>query len=115
MTVAEYYEQAPAAAKDQLQKLRQLILGELEQPEEVISYQIPHFVCQGKRVVAIGGFRQHVSLFPYGAKFIKKYAKELSGYKTSAGTIQFPLARELPEDLIKKIVKDRLAELLNET
>ena len=111
MTISEYYNQVPDEATAQLQNLRNLILKELDNPEEIISYQIPHFVAQGKRVVAIAGWKRHVALYPYGEKFIKKYAKELAGYKTAKGTIQFPLDQKLPEDLIRKIVKDRLAEL----
>jgi uncharacterized protein YdhG (YjbR/CyaY superfamily) len=41
---------------------------------------------------------------------IEKFAKELKGYKTSKGTIQFPSDQPLPDALLKKIVKQRVKE-----
>jgi uncharacterized protein YdhG (YjbR/CyaY superfamily) len=38
------------------------------------------------------------------------FAKELKGYKTSRGTIQFPSDKPLPDTLLKKIVKQRVKE-----
>ncbi|MHB8511804.1 MAG: iron chaperone [Actinomycetota bacterium] len=64
LTVEEYYERASAESKKQLLALRSIIQKLLRGSEEVISYQIPTFVLQGKKVVGIAAFKHHVSLFP---------------------------------------------------
>jgi uncharacterized protein YdhG (YjbR/CyaY superfamily) len=59
--------------------------------------------------VWFAAFSNHCSLFP-GASVIKAFANELKGYKTSKGTIHFPVDKALSAALVKKMVKARLAE-----
>jgi uncharacterized protein YdhG (YjbR/CyaY superfamily) len=60
--------------------------------------------------VYIGSFKNHVSLFGAGSKLFEQYRKELENYKTSKGTIQFPLDQPLPKELIEALVRDRITE-----
>lgn len=75
---------------------------------EAISYGMPAFKYKGT-LVWFAAFSNHCSLFP-GASVIKAFTNELEGYKTSKGTIQFPVDKPLPGALVKKMVKARLAE-----
>ena len=75
---------------------------------EIISYQIPAFARDGV-IVWYAAFADHVSVFPRGS-VLTKFKDELTGFKTSKGTVQFPLDKPLPVALIKRIVKARLAE-----
>jgi uncharacterized protein YdhG (YjbR/CyaY superfamily) len=60
-------------------------------------------------LVAFAAFKDHCSLFP-GAKAVATYKDELKSYKTSKGTIRFPIGKPLPVTLVKKLVKARIAE-----
>ena len=75
---------------------------------EVISYQIPTFRYKGA-LFAYAAFSDHCSLFPMGSAAIEAFAEELKGYRTSKGTIHFPLDRPFPAPLLKKMVKARIA------
>jgi uncharacterized protein YdhG (YjbR/CyaY superfamily) len=44
---------------------------------------------------------------PFG---ISAFKKEISGYKHAVGSVQFPLDKPIPYELISKIVKFRVGE-----
>jgi uncharacterized protein YdhG (YjbR/CyaY superfamily) len=75
---------------------------------EIISYRMPAFRGNGV-LVWYAAFTDHSSLFP-GAAVLEQFKDELTGFKTSKGTVQFPLDRPLPVALIKRIAKARVAE-----
>jgi len=59
--------------------------------------------------VWFAAFSNHCSLFPTGA-VIEAFKKELKGFSTSKGTIQFSTDKPLPIALVKKLVKARVAQ-----
>lgn len=79
--------------------------------EEKISYQIPTFYLNGN-LIHFAGYKNHIGFYPTSSG-IKAFKKELSKYKNSKGSVQFPLDEKLPLALIKKIVKYRVKENLN--
>jgi uncharacterized protein YdhG (YjbR/CyaY superfamily) len=108
-TVDEYFVHVPEPGRSVLTKLRATIRSVLPRDAtEIISYQIPAFARDGV-IVWYAAFADHVSVFPRGS-VLTKFKDELTGFKTSKGTVQFPLDKPLPVALIKRIVKARLAE-----
>jgi len=75
----------------------------------VISYGIPMFKYNGM-LVGYAAFKNHCSLFPTGSGVIEEFAKELKGYATSRGAIQFPSDQALPDALGRKVVRVRVRE-----
>ena len=108
-TTDEYIDAFPESVQVILRKIRQVIQNTAPNATETISYGIPTFKLNGKNLVHFGGFKDHVSFFPTSSP-IPMFTKELKDYKTSKGTIQFPLDKPIPYDLIKKITKYRLKE-----
>ncbi len=109
-TVDEYIAAASPNVKEHLERLRMAVLQAAPQAQEGISYEMPVYKLNGV-LVYFGGFTKHVSLFP-GPDAIAAFKDELTEYKTSNGTIQFPLNKPIPVMLVKKIVKFRLKENL---
>jgi uncharacterized protein YdhG (YjbR/CyaY superfamily) len=99
-------------AQTLLNKLREVIQSSAPKAEEVIKYGIPTYTLNGKSLVHFSGFKKHIGFFPTPSA-ITEFKNELSSYKLSKGTIQFPLDKPLPITLIKKIVKFRLKEVLS--
>jgi uncharacterized protein YdhG (YjbR/CyaY superfamily) len=107
-SVDEYLAALPEDARATLEKIRKAVKAAAPKAEEVISYQMPMYKQNGM-LVGFAAFKDHCSLFP-GAKPLVTYKDELKAYKTSKGTIQFPIGKPLPAALVKKLVKTRLAE-----
>ena len=99
----------PKDAQIVLNQLRQTIKKAAPDATETISYGIPTFKLGGKNLVHFAAFKNHYSFFPTSSG-IEAFKKELKEYKTSKGTVQFPLNRPLPLDLITKIVEYRIEE-----
>jgi uncharacterized protein YdhG (YjbR/CyaY superfamily) len=109
-TVDEYIAGTPEPARSTLKHIRAVIKSVVpKETTEVISYRIPMFKYNGL-LVGYAAFAKHCSLFPTGSGVIEQFAKELKGYRTSRGTIQFPSDKPLPDALLKKIVKQRIKE-----
>ena len=107
--VDEYVAGVPEPARSTLNKIRAAIRSAVP-PEatETISYRIPAFKYKGV-LVWFAAFSNHCSLFPT-ASVIAAFKKELRGFSTSKGTIQFPTDKPLPTALVKKLVKARVAQ-----
>jgi len=62
-------------------------------------------------LVYYAAYKHHIGLYPTSSP-MKAFKKELAGYKTSKGAIQFPIEKKIPKTLVKNIVKFRLKENL---
>ena len=105
-TYEEYCLDFPEETQIILENLKNFIQNLLPKSELCINYGIPTFKMKGKNVIHFGGFRYHIGLYP-GSEAIEIFAEKLKKYKTSKGTVQFPLTEELPFDLIQEIVEFR--------
>lgn len=77
---------------------------------EKIAYGMPTFTYP-RNLVHFAGYKNHIGFYP-SPSGIRAFAEELSGFVTSKGAIQFPLDREIPEALVRKIVVFRMEEEL---
>ena len=72
---------------------------------------MPTFKLNGTYLIYFAGYKNHIGIYPVPNN--KEFEEDFSSYKTSGkGTIQFPLDKPIPTDLIKKIVEFRVAENL---
>jgi uncharacterized protein YdhG (YjbR/CyaY superfamily) len=108
-TVDEYLTSIPEPARSTLVKVRAAIRAAVPPgTTEGISYRMPVFRYKGT-LLWFAAFSDHCSLFP-GASVIAACKKELEGFRTSKGTIQFPKDKPLSAALVKKLVKAGVAQ-----
>lgn len=109
--VDEYIDSFPRNVQVILDELRKTIKDAAPEAQEIISYQMPAFKLNGI-LVWFGAFKNHVSLYPK-VSAINVFKKQLASYKIGKGTIQFPLDKPIPFDLVSEIVRFRVKENLS--
>ncbi|HMT07101.1 MAG TPA: DUF1801 domain-containing protein [Pyrinomonadaceae bacterium] len=108
--VDAYIAEFPPETASKLSELRALIKKIAPNAEELINYAIPSHKLNGN-LVHFAGYKNHVGFYP-GAGGIAEFAVELTKYKTSKGSVQFPLDEKLPIGMISRIVKFRIKQNL---
>lgn len=108
--VDAYIDQFPQHVQELLQKLREIVRENAPEAVESISYGMPAYKLNKKPLVYFAAYEKHIGLYatPTGHE---AFAKELVGYKQGKGSVQFPVDREMPWDLIERIVRFRVSEL----
>ena len=107
-TIDQYIAQFPEDVQQILVKIRALIKEITPEAVEKISYQMPGFYLNGM-LVWFAGYKNHIGFYPTGSG-IEAFKADISAYKCSKGAVQFPLDKPIPYELIRKMVKFRIAE-----
>ncbi|KOR89200.1 iron chaperone [Paenibacillus solani] len=107
-SIDHYISTFPADIQEILESIRRVIREAAPEANEKIGYQMPTYWQQGN-VVHFAAFKNHIGFYP-APSGISEFEQELAPYITGKGTIQFPLGKPIPYDLITKIVKFRVGE-----
>lgn len=108
-SVEEYIAGFPEDVQIKLQQVRKTILQIAPLADEVISYNMPAYKLDGKPLVYFAGYKNHIGFYatPTGHE---AFAQELALFKQGKGSVQFPLDKPLPLNLIARITRFRVDE-----
>jgi uncharacterized protein YdhG (YjbR/CyaY superfamily) len=106
--IEEYINNCEASHQIKLKQIYAIIKEIVPEAEETLSYSIPTFRLEGN-LVHFADNKKHLGFYP-SPSGIEKFKSELKDYKYSKGAIQFSYDKELPIELIKKIVEYRVKE-----
>ena len=109
VSIDEYIMEFPPETQAVLEEMRALIRATAPGATELMSYAIPTFDLNGKHLVHFAGYAKHVGFYP-GASGVAAFREDLKVFKSSKGSVQFPLGSPLPADLIRRIVAFRVEE-----
>lgn len=107
-TIDEYIDAQPANIKKLLKQMRTTIRKAAPEAEEAIKYGIPTFVQNGN-IVHFAGYQNHIGFYP-APMGIEAFQRETAQYESGKGTLQFPIDRPLPLDMVARIVKFRVEQ-----
>ena len=99
----------PTEVQEQLNIIRRLVFELAPQVTERICWGMPSYSLNGKFLVHFAGFKKHIGFY-ISLEELTPFKEKLTAYKTSKGTIQFPLNKPLPVDLIREIIGFQAAQ-----
>lgn len=102
-TVGEYISTFPPNVRVVLENVRQAIRKAAPDANETMSYGIPTFDLNGKHLVFFAGWKRHISVYPLPAGD-EAFQQRIAQYKRVKSTVQFPLEKPIPYDLVGEIV-----------
>ncbi|TDQ18425.1 uncharacterized protein YdhG (YjbR/CyaY superfamily) [Algoriphagus boseongensis] len=107
-SVEEYLSWYKSPIREKLDQMREILRKALPEAKEVISYHMPAYRTT-EVLVYFAGAKNHLGFYPTNSG-VEEFKKELAGYVTSKGAIQFPYDQPLPEELIIHIALFRKEE-----
>jgi uncharacterized protein YdhG (YjbR/CyaY superfamily) len=108
-TVDEYLAGVDPAFRPLLRSVRCTIRSAAPRAAESITYGIPTFKQDGKRLAYFSAATSHCAVHMVGPAHLGEARRR--GFKVGRSSIQFTPEKPMPEDLLERIVKARLAEI----
>jgi uncharacterized protein YdhG (YjbR/CyaY superfamily) len=111
-TVDDYIAISPKAAQPKLSELRVLICSTVPNAEEKIAWGVPFYRYHG----ALGGYATFTNHVSFGFTEVLDLSKEerhelaKNNYQVGKKTIQIQFDQPVPADIIKRILKTRVAK-----
>jgi uncharacterized protein YdhG (YjbR/CyaY superfamily) len=107
-TIDEYLSFLSEKEQEALCRIWEIVKEIVPNSEDVISHQIPILKHHGM-LVGFGAFKKHLSFYAISMTILEEFKEELKDFNYCGGTIQFSLEKQLPADLIERIVRKRVA------
>ena len=114
LNIDAYIATFPESTQKILEQVRAIIKKAAPDAVEDIRYAMPTFRLNDSNLVFFAGYKNHIGFYatPTGHEAFKE---ALSIYKQGKGSVQFPLDKPMPYDLITQIVQFRVQENVEKT
>jgi uncharacterized protein YdhG (YjbR/CyaY superfamily) len=111
LPIDAYLATLPPDQREALQRLRAQIARLVPDAVETISYGMPAFKLHGHALLWFAAWKAHCSIYPLTDRFLEAHADALKGYRRTRGSLHFTTEAPLPEALVERLVRERLAGL----
>lgn len=102
-SIDDYLAGFQGERRARLEAVRAAIRDVLPDAEEAIRYGMPAIALGGRRWIYFAGWKQHLGIYPV-YRSDAPIETELAPYRDAKDALQFPWAKELPLDLIRRVV-----------
>jgi len=115
-TVDEYLESLDPADRGAVSHVYDVVRATVPDTEQGKSYGMPALLHRGKALIAVMRTRKHIAIYPFSGRVPEAVAADLpederAAFDYDKGTIRFRLENPLPDDTVRAIVAERMAEI----
>jgi uncharacterized protein YdhG (YjbR/CyaY superfamily) len=110
-TVDDYLSSLPEPERDAYQRILAIAVSIAPSAEQGVSYGMAALRYGGKPLLGFKSAKNHLAVFPFSPQVIERTAELLAGFELSKGTVRFTVARPLPEEAVRRLVAERVAEI----
>lgn len=113
-TVDQYLASLDEAKATTMRTILDLVTTEFPELESKLAWNLPMIHKQGKYVVGLAAYKNHLSFSPWSPAVLESFAGRLSDYVTTKNLFQIPVDWDVDVSLVRDLVSARLAELQGE-
>ncbi len=110
-SVAEYLSSLDQTKESTLRSVIDLILTQFPELESKISWNVPTIHRNGKYVVGVCAYKNHLTFSPWSPRIIADFKERLGKFVVFKNCFQIPVDWKIDRKLLKDLVQARLAEL----
>ncbi len=114
-TADDYIKSRSEEAQVLLKELQSLIKETVPESKEIPNSKVPSYTlvsdAEPKLQIMMAAYAKYVSFYPFEST-VEHFSQDLKEYDLGKGTVKFPFKKDLPHDLIKKMILYRKDELL---
>ena len=109
--IDDYLQQVEPDKRKELERVRQIGRSMVPDAEEALAYGMPALKIKEKAFLGFDAHATHIGIYPMSGSIVDQMKEALAGYETAKGSVKVPLDKPIPEELLKEIIKNRLAEI----
>ena len=109
-TIDTYMAGFPPEVQRLMEQVRESVHRAVPGSGEKLSWDMPTFTWKKKILVQFAGHTHHLGFYPHPSGILA-FHKDLEGYKTTKGGVQFPYDKPIPQELIEKMARFRRQEI----
>jgi uncharacterized protein YdhG (YjbR/CyaY superfamily) len=109
--VADYLAALEEPHRTELARVYSIAAEVVPEAVEGTSYAMAALIYRGKGLVAAVRAKKFLSLYPYSGTVLADLAGDLTDFETTSGSLHFSVEQPVPDEVLRRIVELRRAEI----
>lgn len=110
--IDEFLSGLEPADREVIQHICQIVVGIVPEAHPGRSYGMAAYRAAGKPLLGFTASKAHLSMHPFSPAVVEAVADDLSDFSLSKGTVRFSAPRPVPDGVVERIVRLRMAEIM---